>query len=82
MIVQVLYFAGLRDVIGVAEESIDLPPAVRTVGALAEHLAIRHAAFANRRGHVRIARNEAFALDDDLLASGDVIALIPPVAGG
>jgi sulfur-carrier protein len=82
MMVRLLYFAGLRDAIGVAEESVDLPAGVCTVGALAEHLAIRHGAFAERRRHVRIARNEAFARDDDLLVDGDVIALIPPVAGG
>jgi molybdopterin converting factor small subunit len=29
-----------------------------------------------------MARNETFARDDELLADGDVIALIPPVAGG
>ncbi len=82
MIVRILYFAALRDAIGIDEESLDLSPAIRTVGALAAHLAHRHAAFAERRAHVRIARNEAFALDDDLLAPEDVIALIPPVAGG
>jgi molybdopterin synthase sulfur carrier subunit len=82
MIVRVLYFAGLRDTIGVAEESLELPAEVRTVGELADHLATRHRAFADRRGHVRIARNEAFALDRDPLEDGDVIALIPPVAGG
>jgi molybdopterin synthase sulfur carrier subunit len=79
---RVLYFAGLREAIGVAEEAVELPPDVRTVGALAGFLAIRHSAFAERRSHVRIARNEAFALDDEPLAPGDVIALIPPVAGG
>jgi molybdopterin converting factor small subunit len=31
---------------------------------------------------VRIARNEAFASPDEALCDGDVIALIPPVAGG
>jgi molybdopterin synthase sulfur carrier subunit len=82
MIVRVLYFAGLRDAIGISEESVELPAEVRTVEALADHLGARHQAFAHRRGHVRIARNEAFALDRDLLADGDVIALIPPVAGG
>jgi molybdopterin converting factor subunit 1 len=82
MIVRVLYFAGLRDAIGVAEESLEVPADVRTVAALTEHLASRHRAFAERRGHVRIARNEAFADDHELLLDGDVIALIPPVAGG
>jgi molybdopterin converting factor small subunit len=31
---------------------------------------------------VRIARNEAFAGDDEPVQDGDVVALIPPVAGG
>jgi sulfur-carrier protein len=82
MVVRVLYFAGLRDAVGTAEESLVLPAGVRTVAELADHLAARHVAFAARRAHVRIARNEAFAPDDDPLADGDVIALIPPVAGG
>jgi molybdopterin converting factor subunit 1 len=82
MMVRVLYFAGLRDAVGVAEEALELPSGVRTVAALAQHLATRHRGFADRRTHVRIARNEAFAADQDVLADGDVIALIPPVAGG
>ncbi len=82
MPVRVLYFAGLRDAVGVAEETIPLPSGVATVGALAEHLAARHRAYAERRAHVRIARNESFANPDEPVADGDVIALIPPVAGG
>jgi molybdopterin converting factor small subunit len=31
---------------------------------------------------VRVARNEAFAASAERLEDGDVIALIPPVAGG
>jgi sulfur-carrier protein len=82
MTVRILYFAGLREAVGLSEETLALPAEVRTVAALAAHLASRHAAYAARRGHVRIARNEAFAADDDAIADGDVIALIPPVAGG
>ena len=79
---RILYFAGLRDAIGVAEESIRLPPEVTTVGGLRAHLADRHRAYAECRDHVRVARNEAFAGDADRVVDGDVIALIPPVAGG
>jgi sulfur-carrier protein len=82
MILHVLYFAGLRDALGLAEETVELPEGVRTIGALADHLARRHPAYRERRAHVRIARNEAFARDDDPVAEGDVVALIPPVAGG
>jgi molybdopterin converting factor small subunit len=31
---------------------------------------------------VRLARNETFATNDERLEEGDVIALIPPIAGG
>jgi molybdopterin converting factor subunit 1 len=82
MAVRVLYFAGLRDAVGVAEESLDLPAGVTTVGGLGDYIAARHRAYAERRAHVRIARNEAFAGDEDQVVDGDVIALIPPVAGG
>jgi molybdopterin synthase sulfur carrier subunit len=82
MTLRILYFAGLRDAVGLAEETVELPDGVWTVEALADYLAARHRAFAERRGHVRIARNEAFAEPGEALADGDVIALIPPVAGG
>jgi sulfur-carrier protein len=82
VVVRVLYFAGLRDTLGLGEESIDLPESIRTVGQLRAHLASRHRPYAERQSHVRVARNEAFAQDDDLLGDGDAIALIPPVAGG
>jgi molybdopterin synthase sulfur carrier subunit len=78
----VLYFAGLRDAVGLSEESLILPAGVGTVGELADHLAARYPRYAERRGHVRIARNEAFANPDEAIEEGDVIALIPPVAGG
>jgi sulfur-carrier protein len=82
MAVRVLYFAGLRDAVGLAEEALDLPATIRTVGELADHLAERHDAYAERRASVRLARNESFAGLDEPLVEGDVIALIPPVAGG
>jgi sulfur-carrier protein len=80
--VRVLYFGGLREAVGLTEEALDLPAAVRTVRDLAAHLAERHRAYAERSACVRLARNEAFAGEDELLADGDVVALIPPVAGG
>jgi molybdopterin synthase sulfur carrier subunit len=82
MTVRVLYFAGLRDALGLAEERLDLDGDVRTVGDLCGRLAARHPRYAERRAHVRVARNESFAPDDEVLADGDVIALVPPVAGG
>jgi molybdopterin converting factor subunit 1 len=80
--VHLLYFAALGDLFGHAEETVELPPEVTTVGALADWIAARSPAFAERRAHVRIARNEAFAAEGDSIADGDTVALIPPVAGG
>jgi len=80
--VSVLYFAGLRDALGLSEESVELGGGITTIRQLCEHLASLHQPYAERRSHVRVARNEAFACDDERLVDGDVVALIPPVAGG
>jgi sulfur-carrier protein len=80
--VRVLYFGGLRDAVGVADEALTLPPSVRTVGDLCAVLAARHRAYAESIDFVRVARNEAFAADAEALSDGDVIALMPPMAGG
>jgi molybdopterin synthase sulfur carrier subunit len=79
---RVLYFAAVRELVGRDEEAVDLPDAVRTVGAFASWIEARHDALRGRMGSVRIARNEEFARDTDGIADGDVLALIPPVAGG
>lgn len=78
----VLYFAAVRDLVGKDEEVLELPASVTTIGALASHLARVHAPLEGRLGYVRFARNEEFAQNDEALAEGDTIALIPPVAGG
>ena len=82
MRITVLYFAAVRDLVGKDEERLDLPPSVTDVEALAAHLPRLHEALAGRLASVRFARNEVFARSDEVLADGDVIALIPPVAGG
>jgi molybdopterin synthase sulfur carrier subunit len=82
MRVTVLYFAGMRDLAGRADEQMTLPAGVGTVGDFVRHLAGVLPGFAERRASVRVARNEAFADDADAIGDGDVLALIPPVAGG
>ncbi|MBS2012463.1 MAG: molybdopterin converting factor subunit 1 [Deltaproteobacteria bacterium] len=80
--IRLLYFAAVRDLVGKSEEELALPAGVATVGALAAHLTGVHPSLAGRLSAVRFARNEEFARDEDPVADGDVIALIPPVAGG
>jgi molybdopterin converting factor subunit 1 len=80
--VTLLYFAALRDLARCSEEQIPLPPGVKRVADLPAFLAAHQPTFAGRLDQVRIARNERFADADEPVEPGDVIALIPPVAGG
>ncbi len=82
MAITLLYFAAVRELVGRDEERMTLPAGVGTIADLAALLAKHHPALAGRLGAVRFARNETFATNDEVLADGDVVALIPPVAGG
>ena len=82
MKIKLLYFAAVRDLVGTDEEEIDLPSNVTTIDTLAAFLPTRHARLEGRLASVRFARNETFADKSEALAAGDVVALIPPVAGG
>jgi molybdopterin converting factor subunit 1 len=79
---RVLYFAGLRDLVGTSEEELTLPEGVRTLADFVPALLRARPALEGRLTGVRFAINENFADPDDPLAQNDVIALIPPVAGG
>jgi len=80
--VELLFFAAAADAVGVARERATLPASVATLADLREHLANTYPNLARGLASVRFARNEVFATDDEILCDGDVIALIPPVAGG
>jgi molybdopterin synthase sulfur carrier subunit len=82
MTIRVLYFAAVRELVGLAEEQIELPAQLQSLEQLAQFLCERHSQLAGRLGAVRFAKNEEFAEPQATLADGDVIALIPPVAGG
>lgn len=82
---KILYFAWLRARIGIAEEELAPPPAVRDVAGLLDWLASRGgnytAALANR-AVVRVAVNHDYVGFDHPLKAGDEIAIFPPVTGG
>ena len=82
MTITLLYFAAVRELVGTDEERLSLPPGVTTIATLAVFLTEHRPALSGRLGSVRFARNETFATNDEAIAEGDVIALIPPVAGG
>jgi molybdopterin converting factor subunit 1 len=82
MQIVVLYFGALRERFGgVREEKVVVHDGV-TLERFVDRLCELHPGLADVRGHVKVAVNEDFASPDRSLADGDVVALIPPVAGG
>ena len=82
---KVLYFAWLRQRIGVAEETVPLPSVVTTVGGLLTFLQGRsdeHATALADLSVVRVAVNQNYARDADPVSDEDEVALFPPVTGG
>lgn len=82
MRVRVLYFAAVREIVGLEEETLDLPRSVVFVGTFLTFLEQHRPELSGKLSSVRIARNEVFASDGEALGDGDVLAVIPPVAGG
>jgi molybdopterin synthase sulfur carrier subunit len=83
--VRVLYFAWVREKVGVAEEVVSPPSDVSSVAGLIDWLAARspgHAdAFADRT-RLRAAVDQAFVPLDAPIAGAREVAVFPPVTGG
>lgn len=81
----ILYFAWLRERVGVSEETLSPPESVATVADLVVYLSDldqRHAAAFKDRETVRCAVNQEFADAATILRPGDEVAFFPPVTGG
>jgi molybdopterin converting factor subunit 1 len=81
----ILYFAWLRERVGVPEETLSAPSSVVTVADLVVYLANldpRHAAAFKDRETIRCAVNQEFADPTTILRPGDEVAFFPPVTGG
>ena len=77
---RVLLFAGLAEVAGQRELTLDEEDPPRTVGELQARLREQWPALASRP--FRVAVNQRYAAAEDALGDGDELALIPPVSGG
>ena len=83
--IELLYFAWVRERIGKDGERVELPPEVTTVAALLDWLEMRGEAYRtalHERDRLRIAVNQAFAPADAPIRAGDEVAIFPPVTGG
>ncbi len=82
---KLLYFASLRQKIGLPEEDVDVPAHVRNVADLIDWLMTRgpgyEAAFENRK-LIRAAIDQEHAKLDAPLGTPHEVAFFPPVTGG
>jgi molybdopterin synthase sulfur carrier subunit len=85
MTLDLSYFAWVRERMGVAGETVELPPAVTDIGTLLGWLAARDergaAAFAEPH-RIRAAIDGVMMGPDAPLAGARDVALFPPVTGG
>lgn len=82
---KLLYFASLRQKIGLQEEDVTLPDSIRDVKGLIEWLTARgpgyEAAFENH-STIRAAIDQEYANLDAPLGHPQEVAFFPPVTGG
>src|SRR5436190_15507550 len=81
MQVKVLFFAMLKDIVGRAEEQLDLPGNAHLGGVFA-HYADRFPRLREMAGSIVLAKNHEFSDSTSPVNEGDEIALLPPVSGG
>jgi molybdopterin synthase sulfur carrier subunit len=81
----ILYFASLREKIGMAEEKVCFCHGTETVAKLMDHLSTLdgvHASVFQDRRLIRCAVNQEFADILSPIRPGDEVAFFPPVTGG
>ena len=85
MSIRILYFARLREDMGIAQEMFELPADVSDVKSLRAQLLARGGASAAAFGQAKAVRasvNQDLARDNTPVKSGDEVAFFPPVTGG
>jgi molybdopterin converting factor subunit 1 len=79
--VNVLFFGQLKEFLGCAQESIELPHG-SSIQDLFQHLASRNPDLQKFRNSLVASRNQEFAAWRTSLQAGDEVAFLPPVSGG
>ena len=82
---KVKYFAWVRERIGVAEESVEPPADIRTVGELIAWLSERGESYAyafEKPTVIRAAIDHVHVRPDAKIAGASEIAFFPPMTGG
>ncbi|MFQ3172448.1 MAG: molybdopterin synthase sulfur carrier subunit [Oleispira sp.] len=79
--INVLFFARLKDQIGQADLQLGNEFAGQTVAELQQKL-ITQGMIALQNDSIRIALNQHFCAPDAVVSDGDEVAFMPPVTGG
>ena len=82
---RVLYFAKVREIIGLSEENIDLPSNVKTVEDFLDYLISKENKYdlaLSNKETIHIACDENHVDKDFILKNTKEIAIFPPVTGG
>jgi sulfur-carrier protein len=85
MAIDMLYFAWVREAVGVGAERVDPPVEATTVAALIDWLAAQsdgHAAAFADRARLRAAVDQRFVPPDTPIQGAREVAIFPPVTGG
>jgi molybdopterin converting factor subunit 1 len=78
---RVLFFGKLKELVGGAEQSVELRSGA-TIAELFERFANQKPELASFRSSVVASRNQEFAPWTTVLEPGDEVAFLPPVSGG
>ncbi|GAC1373573.1 MAG: molybdopterin converting factor subunit 1 [Aquirhabdus sp.] len=81
MTVKVLFFAKLREKMGIKEIDIELAQSV-TLEQFETLLTAQYPIFADLPQPVLVSVNQEFATSGQLVSAGDEVAFFPPVTGG
>jgi molybdopterin converting factor subunit 1 len=79
--VKVLFFGRLKEIVGRAEDSIDVADGA-PIETLFSQYGTRHPDLKRFRASLVASRNQEFAAWSTPLHAGDEIAFLPPVSGG
>lgn len=83
--ITLLYFARLREALGIAREQLVWVPEWKDVQSLATHLQTRGNIWAEALAFTqpyRVAVNQQMAVSQTPIHDGDEIAFLPPITGG
>ena len=81
MLVKVLFFGMLKDIVGRAEDALEVEEGSR-LETVFDHYAERFPRLREYEVSIVLARNQQFSSRAEVVSAGDEVAFLPPVSGG